>query len=98
MVPSRYHPGLLALATLLDALTTSLGLWLGLAEAGPAASRLLPALGPLYWPLQLLVLLSLYLTLERLPWTRGLGFLAGLGPWVAGWLNLYRILGVLLGG
>ena len=93
----RRRLALVVLAVLLDALTTSLGLKLGLSEQGPIASSLLPALGPLYWPLQLLALLSLYLLLEALPWTRGLGFTVGLGPWVAGWLNLYRIAGVLAG-
>ena len=98
MAPSRYHLGLLALATALDAATTTIGLYFGLPEAGPLASRLIPVLGVWYWPLQLAVLLGLYLALERLPWTRGLGFTVGLGPWVAGWLNIYRILGVLPGG
>ena len=86
---------LVALAVLLDAVTTTIGLSLGLLESGPVASRLLPILGPLYWPLQLAILLFLYLALESTRYTRGLGFTVGLGPWVAGWLNLYAIAGVL---
>ena len=40
---------LLALLVALDALTTTYALSLGLHEAGPLASRLLPVMGPLYF-------------------------------------------------
>jgi len=54
------HLFLLALAVLLDAATTSLGLALGSAENGPLASRLLPRLGALYWLLELAVVYTLH--------------------------------------
>ena len=86
-------------STLLDAATTSLGLALGLPEAGPLASRLLPPLGPLYWPLQQLALQLLYRLPERRLGDPGLAeAIAALGPWAAGWHNLGLILRVAAGG
>ncbi len=84
----------IVVAVLLDAATTTLGLGLGVPEAGPLASRLLPLLGPLYWVFQLTLLLGLYRLLRtRLPpdWA---ATIAALGPWAAGWHNA----GLLLRG
>ena len=53
-----------ALAVLVDAASTVLGLSLGLGEAGPLASWLLPLIGPLYWPIEAAVLYGLYRLLE----------------------------------
>ena len=84
---------LVVLAVLVDTASTILGLSLGLGEAGPVASRLLPLMGPLYWPLEAAVLYGLYRLLRRAGVPRGLASaLAALGPWLAGWANLGLLL------
>lgn len=45
---TRWYHVVPLLAVVLDALTTGVGLWLGLVEQGAVASRLLPSLGPAY--------------------------------------------------
>ncbi|MEB3774425.1 MAG: hypothetical protein GSR86_05820 [Desulfurococcales archaeon] len=92
---------LMFLSVLLDAVPTHLGLWLGLGENGPLASRLMPSLGVLYWLLELGVLLIMY----YIRYTGLLGSRAALatvvGPWAAGWSNLCVVLrhaGVLVVG
>lgn len=57
-------PTLIFLSVILDAVSTHLGLWLGLGENGPLASRILPLLGPAYWLLELTVLLIIILYTE----------------------------------
>ena len=84
---------LAAAAVLLDAASTTLGLGLGLGEAGPLASRLLPLMGPGYWALEAAVVLLLRGLLEARGLPRELAALAAsVGPWLAGWRNL----GILL--
>lgn len=84
---------LIFLSVLLDAVSTSLGLALGLAENGPIASRLLPVLGALYWLLELLVVYTLYSVLARLGLPGDQAVLASIaGPWLAGWSNLGIVL------
>jgi len=79
---------IIPLASLLDALTTLHGLSLGLAEAGPIAIRLIPLLGPAYFALQLLLLLTLYTLLRRAGIPRLLAALApSLGPLTAALAN-----------
>ena len=91
---------LVVVAVLLDAASMILGLSLGLPEAGPAASRLMPVLGPVYFGLELALLLGLY---RVLAWAGVPGHWAALaaavGPWTAGWHNtgLLLRLGVLGG-
>jgi len=95
-------PTLIFLSVILDAASTHLGLWLGLAERGPLASMLLHSLGPLYWLLESMVLLISYYIIRRsvrLP--SGWATLATVtGPWLAAWSNLGYILraGVVLHG
>ena len=91
-------PLLVFLSVALDALSTSLGLSVGLAESGPLASRLLAVLGVAYFAVEAAVLYGLYLLLRlRLP--RDWAALAvAVGPWLAGWRNLglaMRLLGGL---
>ncbi|BBC20936.1 hypothetical protein [Aeropyrum globular virus 1] len=97
---TRWYLAVLPLAVLLDATTTTIGLWLGLAENGPLASMLLPVLGPLYWLLELTVILILYNVIRRyarLPsdWAM---LVSVIGPWTAGWANLAMVARVVLGG
>ena len=89
---------LAAAAVLLDAASSTLGLSLGLGEAGPLASRLLPVLGLAYWPLELGVVLGLRWLLEARGLPRSLASaLAAVGPWLAGWRNLGLLLALGVG-
>jgi len=84
-----------AIAVLLDAASTIMGLSLGLPESGPVASRLIALLGPAYFAVEAAVLYGMYRVLE----SRGLSssyaqLAAAIGPWLAGWTNLGVILRV----
>jgi hypothetical protein len=99
-VPREWPLLAIFLSVLLDASTTTLGLALGLGEAGPVASRIIYALGPLYWLLEAGALLGLYyviLRCTRLP-PGPASAVVILGPWVAGWHNAGLIARVVLGG
>ena len=89
---------IVAVAVLLDAASTIVGLARGAPEAGPVASRLLPLLGPAYFGVELGVLYGLARVLEeRAGLPRSLASaLAALGPWTAGWHNLALL--IRLGG
>jgi len=81
---------------LLDLFATAAGLSLGLPEAGPVARRVMLLVGiPGYAALEAAIVLSSYYILRKMPHTRPWAALAALGPWLAGWANLYHILGVL---
>jgi uncharacterized membrane protein len=93
-------PLILFLAVLLDASTTTIGLAMGLGEAGPLASRLLSVLGLGYWLLELTVLLFIYYLIRRiarLPAEYAI-LASTAGPWTAGWHNMGLVLRVVLGG
>jgi len=82
---------LVALALLLDFSTTIIGLGLGIPEGGPVASRILAVWGiPGYAGVEAGAVFSLYYIIRRRApgWER----LAALGPWLAGWANLYHII------
>ena len=85
---------LIFLSVTLDAVSTHLGLALGLPENGPLASRLLPSLGILYWLLELITLYSLYYMVMKHTGLSGsyAALAAVIGPWLAGWSNLGTVL------
>ena len=94
---AKPHP-LIFLAVLLDMASTHLGLWLGFAEKGILASRILPSIGPLYWLLEAGLLYSLYYILRKLaglpPWWAAAA--AAVGPWTAAWSNVGLVLRVVV--
>ena len=89
-------PWLVALAVIVDAASTILGLGMGLVEHGPVASRLIALLGPAYFAVEYGVLYGLSRVLEAragLPaaWAQ---LAASVGPWLAGWTNIGLVLRV----
>jgi len=83
---------LVALALILDMATTIAGLSLGLPEQGPVARRVIAVLGiPGYAGVEAGAVYSLYYVLGKTR-AREWAPLAGLGPWLAGWANLYHII------